>query len=149
VGTVKLAFVAIGLADRFDYRGSMGMLIKSHRDLDVYKRAMNAAVAIHHLVKQFPLHERRRLADQILRSSRSVCANLAEAWRKRRYVASFVSKLADVQAEAAETQVWLEFANRVNYISEEAFAESYEAYEIIISQLAIMSRDAPKWTKRR
>ena len=84
--------------------------IKTHEDLVIYQKAFNAAMTIFELSKQFPVAERYSLTDQIRRSSRSVCANFAEAWRKRRYQASFVSKLNDCEAEAAETQVWLKFA---------------------------------------
>jgi four helix bundle protein len=121
--------------------------IVSHRDLKVFVNAMDAAIAIHLLVKLFPKEERWLLADQLLRSSRSVCANIAEAWRKRRYVASFVSKLAEIQGEAAETQVWLEFAYRVQYIPEAMFTELYKRYDVILAQLTIMTRYAHKWTR--
>ena len=102
--------------------------IKSHEDLVVYQMAFEAAMKIFQLSKKFPVEERYSLTDpsgsqslmgetpktalshQIRRSSRSVCANLAEAWRKRRYEAAFIAKLSDCEAEAAETQVWLKFA---------------------------------------
>jgi four helix bundle protein len=84
--------------------------IAIHRELEVYQKAMDVAMRIFELSKRFPKEETYSLTDQIRRSSRSVCANLAEAWRKRRYEKAFVSKLSDVEAEAAETQVWLEFA---------------------------------------
>jgi four helix bundle protein len=82
---------------------------KTHCDLEVYRKALDAAMRIFELSKRFPKEETYSLTDQIRRSSRSVCANLAEAWRKRRYEAAFVSKLSDGETEAAETQVWLEF----------------------------------------
>lgn len=81
--------------------------IKTHEDLVIYQKAFSAAMTIFDLSKQFPSEERYSLTDQIRRSSRSVCANLAEAWRKRRYKASLIAKLNDCEAEAAETQVWL------------------------------------------
>jgi len=87
--------------------------IKSYRDLRVYQNAMDAAMEIYEISKQFPIEERYSLIDQIRRSSRSVCANLAEAWRKRRYKAAFIAKISDVETEACETQVWLEFALEV------------------------------------
>ena len=74
--------------------------ISSHEDLEVYKIAFDAAMKIFELSKNFPKEEKYSLTDQIRRSSRSVCANLAEAWRRRRYKASFVSKLNDAEAEA-------------------------------------------------
>jgi len=77
--------------------------ISVHRDLEVYGKAFDAATRIFELSKSFPKEETYSLTDQIRRSSRSVCANLAEAWRKRRYEKSFISKLCDCEGEAAET----------------------------------------------
>ncbi len=81
--------------------------VTTHRDLDVYRKAFDAAMQIFELSRSFPMEERYSLTDQVRRSSRSVCANLAEAWRKRRYEAAFICKLSDSESEAAETQVWL------------------------------------------
>src|SRR5437870_5485969 len=97
----------------------MKRLIVRHQDIEVYKKAFEAAMQVFHLSKSFPKEETYSLTDQIRRSSRSVCANLAEAWRKRRYEAAFVSKLNDGEAEAAETQTWIEFAVRCKYLSRE------------------------------
>jgi four helix bundle protein len=83
-------------------------LARHFRDLDVHKLALKAANEIFEISKRFPSEEKYSLTDQIRRSSRSVCANIAEAWRKRRYVAAFVNKLSDADAEAAETQSWLD-----------------------------------------
>jgi four helix bundle protein len=94
-------------------------LIKTHRDLEVYQISFALAMRIFEKSKSFPIEERYSLTDQIRRSSRSVCTNLAEAWRKRRYEASFISKLSDAEAEAAETQVWLEFAVQCGYLEVE------------------------------
>ena len=80
------------------------MRITSHRELEVYKKSFQAAMSIFELSKKFPKEETYSLTDQIRRSSRSVCANLAEGWRKRRYQAAFCSKLNDREGEAAETQ---------------------------------------------
>ena len=85
--------------------------VKKHQDLAIYKIAFDAAMEIFMLSKKFPYEERFSfLTDQVRRSSRSVCANMAEAWRKRRYQAAFIAKLSDCEAEAAETQTWIEFA---------------------------------------
>ncbi len=89
---------------------------KTHCDLEVYRKAFDAAMRIFELSKRFPNEETYSLTDQIRRCSRSVCSNLAEAWRKRRYEAAFVSKLSDSETEAAETQVWLEFAVKCGYL---------------------------------
>ncbi|HEY3128454.1 MAG TPA: four helix bundle protein [Acidobacteriota bacterium] len=91
-------------------------LIQSHRELEVYQLAFETAMRVFELSKSFPKEERYSLTDQIRRSSRSVCANLAEAWRKRRYEGAFLLKLNDAEAEAAETQTWLEFALKCNYL---------------------------------
>ncbi|MBI5053457.1 MAG: four helix bundle protein [Chloroflexi bacterium] len=88
----------------------MAQKITTHRDLRVYQKAFDSAMKIFELSKSFPSEEKYSLTDQMRRSSRSVCANLAEAWRKRRYEAHFMSKISDAESEAAETQVWIEFA---------------------------------------
>ncbi len=79
--------------------------ILSHKDLQVYRNAVNAAMEIFELTRKFPPEEKFSMIDQVRRSSRSVCANIAEAWRKRRYKAAFISKLNDAESEACEPQV--------------------------------------------
>jgi len=91
--------------------------ISSVRDLEVYRIAFETAMAIYNISKVFPAEEKYSLTDQIRRSSRGVCANLAEGWRKRRYKAVFMNKLSDSAQEAAETQTWLEFALKCGYIN--------------------------------
>jgi len=88
------------------------MGVKDYHELQVYQLAFESAMQIFEMTRAFPREETYSLVDQIRRSSRSVCANIAEAWRKRRYPASFVSKLSDADTEAAETLVWLDFALR-------------------------------------
>ena len=100
---------------------------------------------IFELTKHFPIEEKYTLTDQVRRSSRSVCANLAEAWRKRRYQAAFVSKLNDAEAEAAETQVHIEIAFRHNYLSEEIFDELDDACDKILAQIVKMIDHANQW----
>ena len=90
--------------------------IRHFRDLDVYQNALETGLLVYELSKKFPDGERYALTDQIRRSSRSICANIAEAWRKRRYTAAFNSKLSDSEGEAAETQVHIEFAFRHGYV---------------------------------
>ena len=97
----------------------MAERIRTHRDLMVFQRAFDAATTIFRLSKLFPSEERYSLTDHVRRSSRSVTANIAEAWRKRRYEAAFVAKLSDVEAEAAETQVWIEHAVKCGYVARE------------------------------
>jgi four helix bundle protein len=118
---------------------------KHFRDLDVYQRAMSLVLRMFELTKQFPAEEKYALTDQVRRSSRSVCANLAEAWRKRRYMGSFVSKLSDAEAEAAETQVHAEIAFRHNYITQEVFNELDQACDTILAQIVTMIDHADRW----
>jgi four helix bundle protein len=95
--------------------------------------------------KSFPIEERYSLTDQVRRSSRSVCANLAEGWRKRRYEASFLSKLSDAEAEAAESQVWLEFASQCGYLKEETVRELSIALDNIIGKIVILINNPQQW----
>ena len=119
--------------------------IRTHRDLEVFARAFDAAMKLFELSKQFPAEERYSLTDQMRRSSRSVCANIAEAWRKRRYRASFISKLCDVESEAAEVQVWIEFAVKCGYLSREPATEVYRAYDQVIRTIVGMVRHPEPW----
>jgi len=120
-------------------------LIKIHRDLDVYQVSFGIAMQIFQKSKSFPLEERYSLTDQVRRSSRSVCANLAEAWRKRRYEASFISKLSDAEAEAAETQVWIEFAIQCGYMETKTGEELLISYEKIIGKIISMINNFQPW----
>lgn len=119
--------------------------IKVHEDLEVYQFAFDAAMKIFQLSKKFPVEERYSLIDQIRRSSRSVCANLAEAWRKRRYKAAFLSKLNDCEAEAAETQVWIKFAVTCSYLEAHSGRELYETYDQILGSLVKMINTPDNW----
>jgi|SRR5437588_9851142 len=123
--------------------------LRHFRDLDVYQNALGTGLRISELTKRFPVEERYALTDQIRRSSRSVCANIAEAWRKRRYHAAFIAKLSDAEGEAAETQVHLEFAFRHRYVSRDEFLSVDDAYEKICAQLVRMIDDPEKWLIRR
>lgn len=119
-------------------------LVRTHRDLEVYQLAFGAAMQIFNLSKAFPKHEMYSLTDQVRRSSRSVCSNLAEAWRKRRYEAAFVAKLNDSEAEAAETQTWIEFAVECEYIDRKIARELYRTYNQILGKLvALIGRPEP------
>lgn len=97
------------------------------------------------LTKTFPREEMYSLTDQIRRSSRSVCANLAEAWRKRRYEKAFISRLSDAETEAAETQTWLEFAVRCGYAEREKVVALYVAYDEIIRMVVSMIYQPSDW----
>jgi four helix bundle protein len=122
------------------------MKIRSHRELDVYKLSFETSMKIFEFTKNFPKEEKYSLSDQIRRSSRSVCANLAEAFRKRKYPKSFVAKLSDSEAEAAESQVWLEFALACGYIKSEIYKLLNKEYENIIGKLVNMSLQPEKWS---
>jgi four helix bundle protein len=119
--------------------------IRSHVELDVYRLAFDAAMRIFELSKKFPVEERYSLTDQMRRSSRSVCANLAEAWRKRRYEGAFLSKLSDLEAEAAETQTWLEFAVTSGYLDAHTGSELSGVYDHILGKLVTMIGNPTPW----
>ena len=127
----------------------MKQKITTHRDLDVYKRAYDTAMKIFEASHSFPKEETYSLTNQIRRSSRSVCANLAESWRKRRYEGAFISKLSDAESEAAETQVWLEFAVDCHYLPREVAAPFYETYNGILRTLVGMINHPETWTITR
>ena len=122
------------------------MRVQKHTELEVYKKAFDAAMEIFKSSKGFPKEETYSLTDQIRRSSRSVCANLAEAWRKRRYEAAFVAKLSDTESEAAETQVWLQFAVECGYLDRDRAAKFYLTYDEVIRMLVAMIHHPETWT---
>lgn len=120
-------------------------LVKHFRDLRVYRQALEAASRIFELSKAWPKEERYSLTDQIRRSSRSVCGNVAEAWRKRRYPAHFVSKLSDADGETAETQSWLDQALACGYLPQSDFAALDAIYENISGGLVKMMENSEQW----
>lgn len=121
------------------------MRITRHTELEVYKWAFDLAMKGFQHSKEFPKEERYSLVDQIRRSCRSVCANVAEAWRKRRYEAAFISKLSDSEAEAAETQVWLQFAVECEYLDRECARQLYSEYDEVISIIVHMINHTNDW----
>ena len=123
----------------------MSKKIRTHRELEVYQKAFDAAMRIFELTKSFPKEETFSLTDQIRRSSRSVCANLAEAWRKRRYEKAFVSKLSDSESEAAEAQVWLEFAVQCGYMQRDDAKPLYQIYNATLRTLVGMINHPETW----
>jgi len=123
----------------------MAIRINNFRELRVYQNAMSAAMRIFDLTKAFPAEEKYSMTDQMRRSSRSVCANLAEAWRKRRYQNAFIAKLSDSESEACETQVWLDFAQNCGYLNEQKRQELDDVYDQIIAQIVKMIQEADKW----
>jgi four helix bundle protein len=123
----------------------MTKAIRNHTELEVYQLSFATAMQIFEASKGFPQEERYSLTDQIRRSSRSVCANLAEAWRKRRYENAFIAKLSDCEAEAAETQVWLTFAVKCGYLDEQVARELYRVYDQILGKLVNMIQNPSPW----
>jgi four helix bundle protein len=120
--------------------------IRSFKELRVWQSAMDLAMRVFDLSKRFPAEEKYSLTDQFRRASRSVAANIAEAWRKRRYPAAFVAKLSDSESEAAETQTWIEFARRCNYLTSEDADNLDRQCEEVLSQLVHMISHADDWT---
>ena len=116
--------------------------IRTVRDLKVYRKAFESAMEIFELTRNFPKAETYSLTDQIRRASRSVCANLSEGWRKRRYKAVFLNKLTDAGQEAAETQTWLEFSFHCKYIDQDTFRRLDQRYEHIFAMLNAMEKKA-------
>jgi len=116
--------------------------IRTVRGLKVYRKAFDSAMEIFELTKNFPKEEAYSLTDQIRRASRSVCSNLSEGWRKRRYKAVFLNKLTDSGQEAAETQTWLEFSFHCKYIDGETFHRLDDSYEHIFAMLYAMENKA-------
>src|SRR5437879_2909343 len=123
------------------------MTVKDFRELRVYKLAFESAMLIFELSQPWPKEERYSLTDQIRRSSRSVCSNVAEGWRKRKYKAVFNNKLSDSSQEAAETQTWLEFALSCQYITEEEFNRLDKCYEHIFAMLSTMESKSESFCK--
>ena len=119
--------------------------ITHFRDLIVYQQAFDKANEIYEITKAYPKAEMFSMTDQIRRSSRSVCANIAESWRKRRYTAMFVNKITDSMMEASETQTWLEFSLQYKFINQETFDSLDNAYENIIKMLNSMIMNANKF----
>jgi four helix bundle protein len=127
----------------------MGTRIESHKELKVYQLAYASAMAVFRHSKKFPKEETYSLTDQIRRSSRSVNANLSEAWRKRRYEAAFISKLSDAETEAGETQTWLEFAVSCGYLDRTTGVELNGRYDQIIRMIVSMINHPNQWTLRK
>ncbi len=120
--------------------------IRSFKELRVWQNAINVAMKIFELTKDFPIEERYSLTDQIRRYSRYVAANISESWRKRRYPAAFISKLSDAETEAAETQTWIEIATRCGYLSKEQALDLDRQCEELLSQIVAMISHPEQWT---
>jgi four helix bundle protein len=120
--------------------------IRKHTDLKVYQLSFESGMEVFELTKRFPNEEKYSLTDQIRRASRSVSGNIAEGWRKRRYPKSFVAKLSDSDGEAAETQVWLDYALACKYIEKEEHDPLYDKYEHIMAMLTNMMTKPEQWS---
>jgi len=122
---------------------------RGYRDLKVYRMAYQLALDIHQVTKTFPKEEKYSLVDQIRRSSRSIPANLAEAWKKRRYQKMFISKIIDAAGEAGETEVWLDFSRDFGYLDEDKYEEFMNKYDEVNKMLSGMIDKADKFCKSR
>ncbi len=120
-------------------------MVERFRDLQVYRDAFRAARRIYDHSSEWPKEERYALTDQIRRSSRSVNANIAEAWRKRLYPKHFISKLSDADAEAAETRSWLDFALAHEYLPKSIYNELDDQYDKVQGSLVSMMNDPNRW----
>lgn len=120
-------------------------ILKSHKELDVYQLAFKTSMEIFKISRFWPKEEVYSLTSQIRRSSRSVSANIAEAFRKRRYEKAFIAKLSDSEAESAETQVWLDYSYECGYLTEEDSLRINNEYEKIIGKLVTMINQSEKW----
>jgi four helix bundle protein len=121
------------------------MAYRGYRDLTVFQMAYELALKIHQVTKSFPIEEKYSLVDQIRRSSRSVPANLAEAWKKRRYKKAFINKLVDCSGEAGETEVWLDLSKDLGYLEKSTHRELTEKYDEVGRILASMMDKADKF----
>jgi four helix bundle protein len=121
------------------------MVYRGYRDLKVYQLAYELALKIHKITKEFPVEEKYSLVDQIRRSSRSVAANLAEAWKTRRYKKAFISKLVDCSGEAGETEVWLDLSKDLGYLQKANYDDLIEKYDEVSRMLTGMIDKADKF----
>lgn len=118
---------------------------RGYRDLKVFQLSYSQALEIYQISKSFPSEEKYSLTDQIRRCSRSIPANIAEAWRRRKYEKAFVSKLIDSSAETAETEVWLDFCRDFEYITNEKYLHFMEKNEEVAKMLTSMIEHPEKF----
>ncbi len=119
--------------------------ITHHWQLDVYKMSMEVAMQIFEVTKSFPKDEMYSLTDQVRRSSRSVSGHISEGWRRRRYEAAFCDKLNGAEAEAAESQAWIEYSVRFGYLTSKQGRELHRIYDDIIGKLVRMQNNPEVW----
>lgn len=130
-------------------RSGYGSAPRSHRDLRIYRKAFDLATQLSRIAKAFPKDEQYSLTSQMRRSARSVYANIAEAWRKRRYEGAFIAKLSDADAEAAETQAWLETGYAEGYLDGSTYAELLDQYEMLLGSIVGVIDHADKWVIKK
>lgn len=123
-------------------------MLRGHRDLKAYQLAFGLAMEIYSASKTFPQEERFALTSQIRRLSRSVAANIAEGFRKRQYPSMFANKLADSDAEATETQVWLDFAQNCGSLSGETHDRLVARYEELGRMIGVMMKSPQRFAPR-
>jgi len=121
---------------------------QSFRDLETWKKSFGLAMEVFEISKSFPKHESYSLTDQVRRSSRAVSANLAEAWAKRRYENHWISKLSDCQAEAMETQNWLLYAEKCDYLESSVARRLLQDYDALLGSFQKMIDGASAWTSK-
>ncbi len=116
-----------------------------YKNLNVYQIAYTSAMEIFQISTSFPKEEKYALTDQIRRSSRSVCVNIGEGYRKRKYPKHFTSKMTDADGECTETQIWLDFAKDCEYINEEVYHKLYSKYSEVGKMLGSMGNNPEKF----
>jgi four helix bundle protein len=121
---------------------------RGYRDLKVYQLSYKLALEIHEITKLFPKEEKYSLTDQVRRSSRSVPAIIAEAWKKRRYQKMFIAKIVDAAGEAGETEVWLDFSKDFGYLDEGRYSDLTSRYEEVNKMLNSMIDKADKFAPK-
>ena len=122
--------------------------INDFRDLIVFKRAYDISLKIHKLTIDFPKEEKYSLTDQMRRSSRSICSNIAEAWAKKAYPKHFKSKLTDSLGEEHETETWLDYSHDFGYINKETRNSLIEEYQEVKKMLNSMINNPAKFGPR-
>ena len=136
------------LKTRQEWQRGMAQKIQYHWQLDVYQLSVEAAMEIYELSTAFPKEETYSLTDQIRRASRSISGQIAEGWKRRKYEAAFVNKMNEAEGEAAETQVWLEYAVKCGYISRDKGTRLHKKYDNILGKLINMGNNPEKWVLR-
>ena len=123
----------------------MTQRIQFHWQLDVYQLSVEAAMEIYQISTKFPKEEIYSLTNQIRRASRSISGQIAEGWRRRKYEAMFVNKMNEAEGEATETQVWLEYAVKCEYMSRDDVTRLHKKYDEILGRLVNMGNNPNKW----